>query len=188
MSPLRLNGSTSGNVTLDAPAVAGSNTLVLPTGNGTSGQVLTTNGSGALSWALPGKVIKVQHFLDAGSSTTSTSYVNANASQFNFTPLSTSSTLILIASFNAQIGNVSGVNAQSVYSIGESSTAVGSGYTHRAFSGSGDIGLQSMSCIQLSLSNTATTTRNFTVMHAVNTGSQTSTVAGIRMTIMEVAN
>jgi hypothetical protein len=51
MSPLRLNGSTSGNVTLDAPAVAGNNTLVLPTGNGASGQVLTTNGSGALSWS-----------------------------------------------------------------------------------------------------------------------------------------
>jgi hypothetical protein len=47
---LRLNGSTSGYTEIDAPAVAGSNTLLLPTGNGTSGQVLTTNGSGALSW------------------------------------------------------------------------------------------------------------------------------------------
>ena len=47
---LRLNGSTSGYTEIDAPAVAGSNTLVLPTGNGTNGQVLTTNGSGALSW------------------------------------------------------------------------------------------------------------------------------------------
>ena len=51
MSPLRLNGSTSGNVTLDAPAVSGNNTLVLPTGNGSSGQFLQTNGSGALSFA-----------------------------------------------------------------------------------------------------------------------------------------
>lgn len=48
---LRLNGSTSGYTEIDAPAVAGSNTLVLPSGNGSSGQVLTTNGSGALSWA-----------------------------------------------------------------------------------------------------------------------------------------
>ena len=47
---LRLNGSTSGYVEIDAPATAGSNTLVLPTGNGTSGQYLQTNGSGALSW------------------------------------------------------------------------------------------------------------------------------------------
>ena len=47
---LRLNGSTSGYVEIDAPAAAGSNTLVLPTGNGSNGQVLSTNGSGALSW------------------------------------------------------------------------------------------------------------------------------------------
>lgn len=47
---LRLNGSSSGYVEIDAPAAAGSNTLTLPTGNGTSGQVLSTNGSGALSW------------------------------------------------------------------------------------------------------------------------------------------
>jgi len=48
---LRLNGSTSGYTEIDAPAVAGSNTLVLPTGNGSSGQYLQTNGSGSLSWA-----------------------------------------------------------------------------------------------------------------------------------------
>ena len=47
---LRLNGQTSGYVEIDAPAVAGSNTLTLPDGNGTSGQYLQTNGSGALSW------------------------------------------------------------------------------------------------------------------------------------------
>jgi hypothetical protein len=47
---IRLNGQTSGFVELEAPATAGSNTLVLPTNNGTSGQYLQTNGSGALSW------------------------------------------------------------------------------------------------------------------------------------------
>ena len=47
---IRLNGQTSGYVELEAPDAAGSNTLVLPTGNGTSGQYLQTNGSGTLSW------------------------------------------------------------------------------------------------------------------------------------------
>lgn len=47
---IRLNGQTSGYVELEAPATAGSNTLVLPDGNGTSGQYLQTNGSGTLSW------------------------------------------------------------------------------------------------------------------------------------------
>ena len=47
---LRLNGQTSGYVELEAPATAGSNTLTLPNGNGSSGQYLQTNGSGGLSW------------------------------------------------------------------------------------------------------------------------------------------
>lgn len=54
---LRLAGSTSGYTEIDAPAVAGSNTLVLPTGNGTADQVLATNGSGALSWADRGRMV-----------------------------------------------------------------------------------------------------------------------------------
>jgi hypothetical protein len=54
---LRLNGSTSGYTEIDAPAVAGSNTLVLPTGNGTADQVIATNGSGALSFADRGRMV-----------------------------------------------------------------------------------------------------------------------------------
>ena len=48
---LRLNGSTSGYTEIDAPAVAGSNTLVLPTGNGTARQTMMTDGAGVLSFA-----------------------------------------------------------------------------------------------------------------------------------------
>jgi len=53
---LRLNGSTSGYVEIDAPAIAGSNTLVLPTGNGSADQALVTNGSGTLSFADRGRM------------------------------------------------------------------------------------------------------------------------------------
>ena len=48
---LRLNGSSSGYVELDVPAAAGSHTLTLPDGGGSSGQYLQTDGSGGLSWA-----------------------------------------------------------------------------------------------------------------------------------------
>jgi hypothetical protein len=48
---LRLAGSTSGYTEIDAPAVAGSNTLVLPTGNGFSRQSMIGDGAGALSFA-----------------------------------------------------------------------------------------------------------------------------------------
>jgi len=50
MSPVRLNGSTSGYTEIDAPAVAGSNTLTLPTGAGSANQLLK-NGSTAGSLA-----------------------------------------------------------------------------------------------------------------------------------------
>ena len=67
---LRLNGSTSGYVEIDAPATAGSNTLVLPTGNGSNGQYLQTNGSGVLSWSTSGLPAQV---LTLGTSVASTS-------------------------------------------------------------------------------------------------------------------
>lgn len=48
---LRLSGATSGFVGLVAAATAGSTTYTLPAADGSSGQFLSTNGSGALSWA-----------------------------------------------------------------------------------------------------------------------------------------
>ena len=47
---LRLSGSTSGYVGLKGAAAAGSTTYTLPAADGTSGQVLSTNGAGTLSW------------------------------------------------------------------------------------------------------------------------------------------
>ena len=46
----RIYGSTSGYFGLTVPAAAGSTTYTLPNADGTSGQALTTNGSGTLSW------------------------------------------------------------------------------------------------------------------------------------------
>jgi hypothetical protein len=57
MSPLRLNGSTTGFVSLAAPAIAGSNTLTLPLGGGSADQALVTNGFGTLSWSDRGRMV-----------------------------------------------------------------------------------------------------------------------------------
>ena len=55
---LKLNGSSSGSTSIDAPAntnPSGSNvTLTLPVDDGTANQFLQTNGSGALSWSAGG--------------------------------------------------------------------------------------------------------------------------------------
>ena len=71
---LRLNGQTSGYVELEAPATAGSNTLTLPDGGGSSGQYLQTNGSGGLSWAgvTTGKILQVVTTDYTGQFSTST--------------------------------------------------------------------------------------------------------------------
>lgn len=62
---IKLKGSSDGSVSLTAPAdtsPSGSDiTLTLPTTDGDSNQLLQTNGSGTLSWANKGKVLKVEH-------------------------------------------------------------------------------------------------------------------------------
>jgi hypothetical protein len=68
---LRLSGSSSGYVGLAPAAAAGSTTYTLPAADGTSGQALTTNGSGTLSWAASGGT--------PGGSTTQIQYNNAGA-------------------------------------------------------------------------------------------------------------
>ena len=99
--PLKLNGSTSGFVALDAPAAAGSNTLVLPTGNGSNGQVLTTNGSGTLSWSTitTGKILQVVQ----GSTTTAVAYTSSatwtsSGLSASITPSSTSNKILILIS------------------------------------------------------------------------------------------
>ena len=56
---LKLNGSSSGSVALDAPASTTSGadiTFKLPVADGTAGQVLKTDGSGNLSWVTPASI------------------------------------------------------------------------------------------------------------------------------------
>jgi hypothetical protein len=48
---LQINGSSSGYVRFQGATAAGSTTYTLPSADGSSGQVLSTNGSGTLSWS-----------------------------------------------------------------------------------------------------------------------------------------
>jgi hypothetical protein len=113
---LRLNGSTSGYTEIDAPAVAGSNTLVLPTGNGSSGQYLQTNGSGTLSWAgvtgLPAQAL------------TAATSVSASGTSIDFTGIP--STVKRITVMYSQISTNG--NATPRVQLGTSSGVTTSGY------------------------------------------------------------
>jgi trimeric autotransporter adhesin len=76
---LRLSGSTSGYVGFTPAAAAGSTTYTLPSADGTSGQQLTTNGSGTLSWASPAAISSVSNTSSANSLTTTVSGVTGSA-------------------------------------------------------------------------------------------------------------
>ena len=69
---LRLSGSTSGYVGLAPAAAAGSTTYTLPSADGSSGQVLSTNGSGTLSWATDRGVAPTTQVFTTGSGTYTT--------------------------------------------------------------------------------------------------------------------
>jgi len=99
MSKLRLTGSTSGFTELTAPAVAGSNTLTLPTGNGTAGQFLQTNGSGALSFAGAGKILQVVSATKTDSfSSSAAAFTDITGMSATLTPSSSSNKVLIIVS------------------------------------------------------------------------------------------
>jgi hypothetical protein len=80
---LRLSGSSSGYVGLAPAAAAGSTTYTLPSADGTSGQVLSTNGTGTLSWAsAAGPILESYQTISSNYSITS----NSNA--FSVGPVS----------------------------------------------------------------------------------------------------
>ena len=82
---LKLNGTSSGYVGLQGAAAAGSTTYTLPSSDGTSGQVLQTNGSGVMSWVTAAAGVSITNdtstatdvypaFLNTTSGTASTIY------------------------------------------------------------------------------------------------------------------
>lgn len=120
---LRLNGSTSGYTEIDAPAVAGNNSIALPTGDGASGQVLTTNGSGALSFG--GNIRQVvQGTLTTYFGTTSaiplddTIPQNTEGAEFltaNITPLATTSKILVRAVVHVANDNATYINGIALF-------------------------------------------------------------------------
>ena len=120
---LRLYGATSGYVEISAHATSASNTLTLPTGNGSSGQYLQTNGSGALSWAGAGKILQVvtTDYTGEFSTTTANSYQQITGLNCSIT-LSSSSSKVLIM---LTIGQASTANdASGAFAVSRDGTKI----------------------------------------------------------------
>ena len=106
---LKLNGSSSGYTAIDAPATAGSNTLVLPANNGSAGQVLQTDGSGNLSWATlanSGRILQVvTATTTTETSSTTTTYADTGLTKTINLASTGSKVLVLV---NQAVGFVRG--------------------------------------------------------------------------------
>jgi hypothetical protein len=116
---IRLNGSTSGYTEIDAPAVAGSNTLVLPTGNGSADQALVTNGSGTLSFA------------DRGRMTLATAQNSTSGTSIDFTGIPSWVKRVTVMFNGVSTNGSSVVQVQ----LGTSSGVTASGYLSAAWAG-----------------------------------------------------
>jgi hypothetical protein len=122
---LRLAGSTSGYTEIDCPSVGGNNTLVLPTGNGSSGQFLQTNGSGTLSWAGGGKILQVvQTTKTSATAFASTStYQDVSGMSVTITPTSSSNRVLVTFQWSSQMNSWYGGYGE--FRILRGSTAIG---------------------------------------------------------------
>jgi hypothetical protein len=120
---LRLNGSTSGYTEIDAPATAGNNNLKLPTGNGSDGNILGTDGAGNLSWVNGRMVLETAKASTSGTSVDFTgipSWVKRVTVMFNGVSTNGGSQI------QFQLGTSSGVET--------SGYSGGAGYATSAFS------------------------------------------------------
>lgn len=116
---LRFAGSTSGTITLAAPAVAGTQSYTLPPDDGDNGEFLKTNGSGVLTWEAVASPI-------TGSDTRVLFFDGADtpAGDAGFTYNKTADTATLTGSINAA-GYVVGFQAKSAdYTLTVTDTAI----------------------------------------------------------------
>lgn len=117
MSSIVIFGDTSGSITLDTPAVAGTNTITLPANTGT---ILTTassiNASSITSGSLPkqqlpsGSILQVVQVTKTNSfSTASSTFVDVTDLSLSITPTSASNKVLILAMIS--LGATAGVFA-----------------------------------------------------------------------------
>lgn len=133
MASIKLQGDTSGELTISAPAVAGTNTLTLPASTGT---VLTDTAPKV------GNIIQVvsTNKIDTFTSASSSTWTDITGMSVSITPSSASSKIIIIVSMFGVFWQ-SGFNG-CILNLLRNSTAIGGGTS--AGSRSSVIGTQAM--------------------------------------------
>jgi len=150
MAKVRINGDTSGYIELASPAAAGSNTITLPSSNGSANQLLKNSGTaGTLAWSTLTEDSSGNLNIDSG-----TLYVDASNNRVGIgttSPLSTlhvEGTSRFVASNSALFNGTTGTYSTWLYN----GTAVGDiGTGNQVFSGGSntDFGVTSRSSTSL---------------------------------------
>ena len=142
-----------------------------------------------------GPVLKVQNYVDTGSSTTATGPVTLNAISFNFTPVSSSSTLYFFMTGYCYIYPAAGYPAGGAYGYYNITDSTNTNITQTAYIWSYQYSStygQSISAQANQLAvyaNTSTATKSFNVRGGNGYATYfTFNLSAIVMTIMEVAN
>ena len=177
MASIKLQGDTSGELTISAPAVAGTNTLTLPASTGT---VLTDTAPKV------GNVLQVvQGEFSGSNSTTSTSMVSTSLNA-SITPTSSSSKILVLVSGAAANNTLNAVAFLTIYR--GATNLAGTSFTFHANPVSGLNNWQSVNMVYLDTPSTTSST-TYTVYFKsssgtsyLGTGANTNTI-----TLMEVA-
>lgn len=188
---LRLNGD-SGYVEIAAPSSAGSNTLVLPDGNGTSGQYLQTDGLGALSWGsiTPNKIVQVVHASDTATVTNSDTATWSTLLTQTITLSSASNYVLVFAHSTVFIdSNTSAFGETKVFHTDTSGTVVANSLFGQATTTANENMWQSTTIIgKHSPASTAQQTYVFAMKTAsANTTSVSTSTEPYNMILVEVA-
>jgi len=177
MSSLVINGDTSGSITLAAPAVAGSNTLTLPTLTGT---VLTNKTAGTVL-----QVVSVS--TTTNTSTTSSSFVAVTNLTASITPSSSTSKILVQVNMSIYGAAVGSEAVATIYRAGADLTS-GNGFAD-VYGGSTDIIQQAP---MLYLDSPATTSSTTYAVYFKRTQGASSIQSSLRgttntITLMEIS-
>jgi hypothetical protein len=164
--------------------------IKFPNADGTSGQVLQTDGSGVLSFGTPssGKVVQVvQNSSTIGNvSTTSTSMVDITNATATITPSNASNKILALWTSYGSNTLVPGINVNYSHRLVRAATQIA---TVALSAESVDGGLQAKGSMAFSVLDSPATTSAVTykVQHRVSNASSTGDANGGFLTLMEIA-
>lgn len=168
-----------------------------PTGYNAAISATMAPGDGSVSPLLlplstANQVVKTSHYSDAGSSTTSTVFVNMQGATFTYKPVSANSYLNLYFYLQGEEQNLAATNTTASFQAYETTSgnvALGSSYFIAAPSSSGGIGIQAQVTVVVSgLTNTGLTNRMFQLFAKSSSASASASASNIICIIEEVSN